>query len=1247
MKLAEHVEYIRQLLDKAFRNRLGRMGITVQWATNHLSNALTSNTLSDCQLPVKDTSVDDLRRIIDILSTFEKETGNIKDAYEKIVEEFTFTLFNRIAAMKVMEAHTLHPEIITRRSQHGDRSFAHFLWLEQNPDERNGENEGLVKFIEHQLTLLSIDIPLFSVHHPYHILPTAIELNGIINAFNKVESDAQVDPEIWKSDDVLGWLYESYNAVKRKELKESKEDIEYFKVRIQSCIYTPRWVVKFLVDNSLGKLYLEMYPDSSIKEKYKIANVPKTQTREIKPLTEIRMIDLATGSGNFVLYGFDLFYDLYIDQIENYRANYNENKLPELIIQNNLYGIDLDDRAVQLAQLGLYIKAKRKKRNAKIDHFNIVSSDFFLPEYKVVQDLFEDNEPLSPELEKIVIDLWSDLQQAYKFGSLIRLEEKFKQRLSGLIQEFEQPQKKIFEKETLTSHELFRDSFFSNLKKAVALNAAKQGITILNTKTRDAITFLQLLTQKYDVAVANPPYTDSADYGTELREFIEHNYKHPFKFNSNLYAAFQKRCFEIIDPKHGKVGMLHPLTFMYISTFKDVRKYILDKTHINILAELGLGGVFANSDVQADVVAYVLENDCHDDESIFLDFKKYKNHTNKPTIFSLAYENLINNFKDGHSYILPQSKLKTIEDSPFIYWISDEFRNKFTYDSLNNNFNIAQGLATSNNDRFVRLWWEIAKKFDQNFNNKKWFNYSKGGAYNKWFGNNWAIVNWENNGLEIRSVKDERGRQRSRTQNEKFYFTKGVTYSASGSKGASFRIHPENSLFDVGGSCIFPTKDFKNIEYLIALLNSKLAFYILDCLNPTVNTQVGDMQRIPFVKPTQKLEFDISNLAFRNIEIKKHLNSFSVIETNFEKSPILFCSDVALRDRIMSYLNYENELLTSVLINEAILDKFIFDVYELNQHDQLQVEEIIGKAVGFLPVLKEAKYAFLTSINNKNEIVKNFIESLPTTNFEEQQIQNLTTEFITLYKGNNSLEEFCIQNQINPINVWHLFQKSKILPKNRAAEIVLEFLVDTFRTILNEDDDGIIPLVGLPEEPRLLDRFEQKCLQLGLNTAQFIQLENLIGSSLAEYVENRFFLVFSDHFKLFKQLPCTPFIWHISSGVNQGFDAYVLIYKWNRDSLFKLKTQYLSKRVVNLEYRLIQLHGSDSAQAQSEKEKIRLQLQEITEFTKKVEELIAEGYDPKLDDGVGKNIAPLQKKGLLKCEVLNKKQLEKYLNADW
>lgn len=1237
MKLADHTNLIRESVERAITNKLGRMGISPSGVQP------IASILEEFKV--------DRRRIDEIREVFIKETGTVALAFEKLVDEFTFTLFNRLAALKVMEAHVLIPEVVTKRNQYGDRSFAHFAWLENHPEGRNQDADGLLSFLEDQFSDLGKDIPLFSLGHPYHLLPTALELQEIVQLFNQVEEDAQVEPEVWKSDDVLGWLYESYNTHKKKKHKEDGGKTEYNKVSIQSQVYTPKWVVKFLVDNSLGKLYLEMYPESEIRTKYAIANAPTRSTRDIKPLHEIKLIDPSNGSGNFLLYSFDLFYDLYLDQIDNYGADYEVKDIPKWIIEHNLHGVDLDDRAIQLAQLGLLIKAKRKRKTIHIDHFNVVSSDFFLPDFDEVVHLFEgEGEIKFPERHrKIIEDVWSDLQNAYKFGSLVRLEEKLSLRWFGSKSVVDKTQISMFGQENVEDFEKFKVQFLANLQRAMAENSARQGYSFLNSQAQDAITFLKILTQKYDVAVANPPYTDSGDFGPELKKFIDFNFRQPYKFNSNLYAVFIKRCFELTNDK-GKIALIHPLTFMYIKSFEDVRKFILGKTQISVFVDYGLSNLFGA--VMADPAFYVLEKGNSELKNAwFISLDQYTRTPKekfKKEFCLEALEDFIANRPNKHNISIPQEKLKIIEGWPFIYWISDGFREKFRNEILQQVCDSKVGIQTGNNDRFVRLWWEV-NSYDLD---KKWFNYSKGGPFNKWFGNNWAVINWEKDGLEIKNIKDSNGKIKSRPQNQQFYFRTGITYTASGAKGASFRLHKENSLFDVGGACIFTTDNFQNTYFLLALLNSKIVFYVLDSLNPTVNTQVGDLQRVPFVRPSKNIEDIISELSRSCIDIKKKTQSFQLIETNFNQSPLVVFLADKLEDRLKEYLNYENILLAHILIQEAKINDLIFDVYELNEYDRLLVETKMGKSIGSLPIVQEAKDAFLAQLENPISEVTAHIQNLPIAIFDELQVREIKEGFASLYQSNNDLEEFCIRHQVNPINVWFWFREANVLPEARAAEIALEFLVDTIRTLLQEDEDGIIPLVGLPGEDALSQRLEQHCLENGFTSAQYLQLDGLLGCPVNEYLEHHFFKDLSDHLNLFMYLPKTPFIWHLSSGPHQGIEVYTLIYKWNRDSLFKLKSQYISQRVQNLEYRQIQLQGLDTAQAQNEKEKIRFQLQEIEVFKTKIDELIAEGYDPKLDDGVGKNIAPLQKKGLLRAEVLKtsggpKSQLEKYLNADW
>ncbi len=1226
MKLADHTDKIRRLIDQAFRNRLGRMGISEK-----------------SLVPIENIPYEyheDRKRIETIFDTLIEETNHKRnEAYEKLVEEFTFTLFNRLAALKVMEAHRLNPEIVTRQTMHGGRSFAHLAWLEENSEQRSAEQEGLVKFLEDELQKLSGEINLFSLDYPYHLLPTAIELNQIIEAFNAVEADKDVEDNIWQSDDVMGWLYESYNNYKKIAHKESKAKTEYNKVTIQSQVYTPRWVVKFLVDNSLGKLYLEMFPHSAIKDKYQIANAPTEQTRTPKDLTEVKLIDPACGSANFLLYGFDLFYDLYLDQIENYGADYDERKIPELILKHNLHGIDLDDRAVQIAQLGLYIKAKRKKRTFKVEYLNIVSSDFFLDEFEKAKIVFESDHPLDENTERIVSDIWSDLQKSLKFGSLLRIEEKFLSEIEQLIKEAKKFTLSVMYVEKISDYYKFRGNFFQNLRIAVAEHSQKFGMSFLTVKTSDAITFLDLLTQKYDVAVANPPYTDSSDFGAQLKSFIEANYKKPYKFNSNLYAAFIKRCCELTN-ENGYVALIHPHTFMFIKTFEDVRKFIIEKTHIDLFVNYGLdrANLFDTS-VRLDAAFYVLAKSPKHTKSVYFHIGDAFQERNKKQIVLSALNDLVEKKDNKIIIFVDQSKLKIIEGYPFIYWISDGFRNKFKGISMGNAGDVRTGISTGDNERFTRFWWECFFKSNALSESEKWKIFIKGGKYNKWFGNNWLVINWANSGEAIKKFP------KSTVRNESYYFKEGVSTLKATAKGGDFRISPENSIFADGAPSVFFKSNIDNLTAL-SFLNSKTAYYILSCLNPTVNTQVGDLERIPFIEPPHNIKKVLHTLGLKNVEIKKELNRYQLIEADFVNNPLVEIQQSSLQPRLFEYLNYENAQLAFVLINEAIINQLIFEVYELSETDKIQVIEKTGKPIGSFPLLKEAKDLFLQSPDLLQQ-TREYVDFLPEQDFEDAEIKTITDEFPSLYRSNNDLEEFCIRHQVNPINVWYWFKQSHVIPAGRAHEIALEFLADVTRTVLMEDEDGIVPLVGLPGEAALLDRLEQKCLSLGLSSAQFAQLDGLLGRPVKEYLEHHFFSKLSDHLNLFMYLPKTPFIWHLSSGEHHGFTAYIIIYKWTRDSLYKLKSTYITRREEALNYRLSQLAQAETAQAQTEKETIRLQLQEINDFTRKVDELIAEGYDPKLDDGVGKNIAPLQKKGMLRADVLNAKQLEKYLNADW
>jgi len=1223
MKLEEHVDLIREQIDSAIQNRFGRLGI-------HPSGIDFIDRLNEKDIATKD-------RIMDIFNVTDEKVGHT-EAYDKLVGEFTFTLFNRLVSIKVMESYMLYPEIITKRSQHGDRSFAHLMWLEQHSYGRKLELDGLLEFMEEQFEELSIDNEFFSASYSYHILPTTIELNNIITLINEVEQDEQVGENIWKTEDILGQLYENYNNFKKTAHKSSGNKTEYNKVSIQSQIYTPRWVVELLVNNSLGKMYLEMYPDSSIKEKYKIIGTFEKRVRETKPLHEIKVLDPCTGSGNFLLYCFDLFYLLYKDQINNYGADYDEVKIPELIIKNNLYGIDLDSRAIQLARIGLFIKARRIKRKIQLKSYNIVSTDFMLPDFSHVEKLFGDNSDISYELKNIVKDIWIDLQKAYKFGSLIQIEEKFNSRMNELEEQYKDSQLSLFDMQARAEYAGFRESFFETLSEVVVANTEKNEFKFVGENTEDALVYLNILTNKYDVVVTNPPYTDSADFGNELKNFIENNYKNPFNFSSNLYAAFIKRNYEF-TVNDGYMALVHPMTFMYIKTFEDVRKFIINNMSIKLFVEYGLSNLFGSTMV--DPAFYVLKRVESDEDSCFISldqFTRTPEEKHKKYYCIKSLEDFISGQDNENNYIVNQNNFKKIEGWPFIYNITGDFREKFKEKSLDKYVKNSQGMSVSYAERFLRYYWEVSNvdiSFDNENDGKKWVPFEKGGPYNKWYGNNWLVVNWYNNGAELKAFP------KAAIRNESYYFKEGITYSSSGSKGASFRYMPKNFIFSGGGPGITTDNDSNFIYLVCGFLNSNISRYLLECLNPTVNTTQGDLNRLPFVMPNKEQQNIICDLVKENIRIKKELCTYSVKEINYSKSPIEFGNDVLIKNRIYMYIVYESLLTTKILINESVINNIFYKVYDIDEDIKIDIDKKVGLSVGSLPVFIKAKDKFLDSYS-KDLITTAYINSL---NVITTLDYNLKDKLSDLYQKNNNFEEFCIKNIVNPINLWFLCSDNIYLPSVRTKEITLEFLIDSLRNILQNSDDGILSITET--DTSITEMFDIYCNVKGISSAQMLQIEIFLGDTIKNYMENNFFEDEMNYLNLFMYMPKTPFIWHLSSGEYRGFEAFIIIYKWNRDSLYKLKSNYISLRKSKLEYRFVQLKDNNTAQAQDEKELIQKQLNEIELFIKKIDELIAKGYNPVLDDGVGKNIAPLQAKGMLKSDVLNAKQLQKYLKADW
>lgn len=365
---------------------------------------------------------------------------------------------------------------------------------------------------------------------------------------------------------------------------------------------------------------------------------------------------------------------------------------------------------------------------------------------------------------------------------------------------------------------------------------------------------------------------------------------------------------------------------------------------------------------------------------------------------------------------------------------------------------------------------------------------------------------------------------------------------------------------------------------------------------------------------------------------------------NYHCSPI--GKNNGVFDEISNYYNYENALLTQILLNESVINKTVFEVYELSEHDKQMVLEKEGVPVGDLPVSSSAKAAYREWLTANEEFPVSEEVLAHLDSLEENDEQPRITDFDTLYQNNNEWEEFCIKHKMNPVEVWWQFKNANILPPQRTQTLAFELLTDVIRTVLAKDDDGVIPLGDKLGEERLAIRIEREMMERGYSPAQFNQVCQLLGCPLEKYLQERFFQQLSDHLNLFMYLPKTPFIWHLSTGSHHAMELYVSIYKWNRDTLYRVRSIYAANRETSISDRLNSLDTS-TTEGRMEAQELKAQLAELKEFCQKVDDLLASGYDPKLDDGVGKNIAPLQKRKMLSYEVLNAGQLKKYLNADW
>lgn len=613
--------------------------------------------------------------------------------------------------------------------------------------------------------------------------------------------------------EIIGWLYQFYISEKKDEVFAGlKKNIKITAENIPAAtqLFTPHWIVRYLVENSLGRLWLLNRPDSSLAEQmdYYIApEEPETDFLRINSPEDIRICDPAVGSGHMLTYAFDLLYAIYEED------GYNAADIPALILTHNLTGIEIDDRAGALAAFALAMKAAAKlgrrrflRMEAKPDICvmqNVAFTDAEMQDVAAVvgKDLF------TKELRETL----GQFEQAKNFGSLI-------------VPKLCDPAEAL---RVVEAQDFGGDLLLKEVQERV--------ITVLR--------MAEALSPKYHVVVANPPYMGAAGMNPILKNWVNQHYP---QAKSDLMTCFMKRC-AILSATSAYWGMINLPSWLFLSSFEDHRGWLVKQQRFLSLLHLGRG-IFG-SDFGS--TAFVLRNSKPSLRDDGLYRRLFRRHVDVRTPSEI--ERIFLKTEDG-TYRTRQSDFEAIPGLPIAYWASDQQKKAFIERQKVGDWSgVKQGLATADNDRFIRLWHEVStSKFGLGYSstsatttsNHKWYPYNKGGEYRRWYGNFEYVVNWENDGREIRNFADEKGKVRSRAQNTNFYFKEGVTWTFVSSGSFGVRYAPYGSVFDVAGSSAFPPNGYA--KKLSGALASKVTSEFLSLINPTLNFQVGNIAALPF-----------------------------------------------------------------------------------------------------------------------------------------------------------------------------------------------------------------------------------------------------------------------------------------------------------------------------------------------------------------------------------------------------------------
>ena len=740
------------------------------------------------------------------------------------------------------------------------------------------------------------------------LLPNNILAEGaFLDRLNRTEFISDDD---YRSPELIGWLYQFYISERKDEVyaafkKGSKAEADDIPAATQ--IFTPNWIVKYMVQNTLGRIYLDNNPYGSAmsgKWRYIVKPSEATAADEVlkyDELTDLRIADLACGSGHILSECFDLLYDLYIAE------GYSRREAIEAIFRHNLTGIDIDLRARQLATFALLLKACQR--------------DSGFADARVLPRVLSMPKPWDEDRDGEV----KDFLHRFFCGEETRVHADELAECFRLMQDAD----------TLGSIMKFRIGPGTRLlvEQTMAYWAGQDFVPEEFTHRMPDFQLILALTDKYHVIVMNPPYMGGSNMNATLSKYVKDNYP---EGKADLFAVFMQVASDRLAER-GKYGMINMQSWMFLSSFERLRSSLLSNYRIESMLHLGPRTFDELSGEVVQNTAFVISRPATNPCGTYFRLIDGKDCADKERMFlSAATSNRIY-YPD-----VPQENFKKIPGCPIGYWVSEKVIEVFgSNPSLSTVAKPCVGLQTSDNARFLRLWFEVATRKigfamksseEAKLSGKKWFPYNKGGGFRKWYGNQDYVVNWENDGYEIRNLWDSKGKLLSRPQNTSYYFKPSISWSKVSSGSIAFRFYPQGFVFDVAGTSFFPDDEEDN-EYYVSLVNSKAILRILKVLSPTINYEVGHVASLPINNCKEKKE-DINQISSQNISLSRADWDAHETSWDFQENELVRLSkegegSYSLKDLIGKYKEEWTAKFMRLHANEEELNRQFIEIYGL------------------------------------------------------------------------------------------------------------------------------------------------------------------------------------------------------------------------------------------------------------------------------------------------------------------------------